>query len=384
MPHLVKLIVVSIVMCQSIVWAAEVKEVFTQKSFVQRMFQHLSWDQGLSKEPADRDYLQILGGKRTFIYEAENAYNENTNRVTVRNFTLYGPFTGKGWLLGVSDTTAVDFAALLPIKGEYVLKAVIKGNGFIWNIVDKQYRSDSKSDVFSEVEIGKIALNAGVLKIQVSIPPEGAIDSFSLSAPDYMPIQPVAGWRFKEPLTAGQLAEIVVSMSGRHEQLQSSENIAPRRLSVFESAVIPPTAARTAIEEFGKFTSREWVRSDYRGASIQVPVKTATAGFYGITANVMGGRISGSVNESQFEVLAKPFFDTVRLGLFRLESGDNLITINLPPMGGIDTLELSMKNISSDSFLAVSGIKGPAGRLISIDEADATIKSVTDSYSVRR
>jgi len=265
-----------------------------------------------------------------------------------------------------------------------VLKAVIKGNGFIWNIGDKQYRADSRSDAFSEVEIGKLSLNAGVLKIQVSIPPEGAIDSFSVTAPDYTPIQPVAGWRFKEPLTAGQLAEIVVSMSGRHEQLQGSENDTPRRLSVFESAVIPPTAAQTTIEEFGKFTSREWVRSDYRGASIQVPVKTANAGFYGITANVMGGRITGSVNETPFEALAKPYFDTVRLGLFRMESGDNLITINLPPMGGIDSLELSMKNMSSDSFLAVSGIKGPAERLISVDEAESVIKSVSGSYPVRR
>jgi len=384
MPYLVKLIVISIVMNQSIVCAAEVKEVFTQKSFVQRVFQHLSWNQGLSKEPADRDYLQILGGKRTFRYEAENAFNENTDRVTVRNFSLYGPFTGKGWLLGVSDTTDVEFAALVPISGEYTLNAVIKGNGFIWNIGDRQYRADSKSDAFRGVKIGKTTLNAGVLKIRVSIPPEGAIDSFSISAPDYAPIQPVAGWRFKEPLTAGQLAEIVVSMSGRHEQLQNAEEKTSKRLSVFESALIPSTAAATGIEEFGKFTSREWVRSDYRGASIQIPVKNAVAGFYGITANVMGGRISGSVNETPFEVLAKPYFDTVRLGLFRLESGDNLITINLPPMGGIDTLELGMKNMSSDSFLAVSGIKGPAERLISVDEAETVLKSVTGSYPVRR
>lgn len=384
MPHLVKLIIVSVVMCLSVVCYAEVKEVFTQKLFVQRLFQHLSWNQGLTKEPADRDYLQILGGKRTFRYEAENAFNENADRVSVRNFSLYGPFTGKGWLLGVSDTTEVEFAALVPISGEYTLNAVIKGNGFIWNIGDRQYRADSKSDIFRGVDIGKIILKAGVLKIRVSIPPEGAIDSFSLSAPDYAPIQPVAGWRFKEPLTAGQLAEIVVSMSGRHEQLQNAEDKTPRRVSVFESAVIPSSAVATGIEEFGKFTSREWVRSDYRGASIQVPVKNAVAGFYGITANVMGGRITGSVNETPFEALAKPYFDTVRLGLFRLESGDNLITINLPPMGGIDTLELGMKNMSSDSFLAVSGIKGPAERLISAEEAESVIKSVTGSYPVRR
>lgn len=384
MLHIVKILIAAILMSHSAAWAAEAKDVFTQKAFVQLMFQRFSWNQGLSKDTSDRDYLQILGGKRTFKYEAENAFNENTDRVTVRTFTLYGPFTGKGWILGVSDTTTANFTTLVPIKGEYILKAVIKGNGFVWNIDEKQYPADSKSDVFREIEIGKMSLKAGIVKIQVSIPPEGTIDSFSFTAPDHSPIQPLTGWRFKESLTAGQLAEILVSITGRHEQLPESQQNVSKKLSVFESAIIPPSAAPTSIAEFGKFTSREWVRSDYRGAVIQLPVKNSIAGYYRITANAMGGRITGSVNEMPFEVLAKPYLENVRLGIFRLEAGDNLITINLPPMGGIDLLELNMKNMNPEDFLALSGIKGPPERLVPVDEAESALKTIMVSNPVRR
>lgn len=384
MLHIVRILIAAFIISHANAWAAEVKEVFTQKAFVQLMFQRLSWNQGLSKEMSDRDYLQILGGKRTFKYEAESAFNEITDRVTVRTFALYGPFTGKGWISGVSDTTAANFTTLIPIKGEYDLKAVIKGNGFAWNIDDKQYPADSKSDLFREVEIGKMSLKAGVVKIQVSIPPEGAIDSFSFTAPDYSPIQPLTGWRFKEPLIAGQLAEISVSMTGRHEQLPESQQNLSKILSVFESAIIPATAAPTTIAEFGRFTSREWVRSDYRGATIQIPVKNPIAGFYRIRANAMGGRITGSVNEMPFNVLVKPYLENVQLGIFRLEAGDNLITINLPPMGGIDLLELNMKSMNPEDFLALSGIKGPPDRLIPVNEAESVLKTIIDTYPVRR
>lgn len=365
-------------------WAVDAKAAFTQKDFARMMFQRLSWEDGLSKDPVDRDYLLILGGKRKFRYEAESAYNEKTDRVTVREFSLYGPHTGKGWLMGVSDTTSASFTTLVPIKGLYSLKAVIKGNGFVWKIDNKDYRADSNSDKFREIEIGKVTLKAGILTMLVSIPPEGAIDSFSFSADDYPPIQPVAGWRFKEVLTAGRLAEIVVSMTGRQEQLPESLQEPSRQVAMFESATIPPSAALTDAAEFGKFNSRQWVRADYQGAAILVPLKIAEAGFYGISANLMGGRVTGSVNDAPFEVSAKPYLDKARLGLFRLESGDNLVTVNLPPMGGIDTLELSRKSMTAEDFLRLSGIKGPPERLIAADEAEAVLKAILDSYPVRK
>ncbi|MBC7963171.1 MAG: hypothetical protein H7Y05_09535 [Steroidobacteraceae bacterium] len=365
-------------------WAAETKAAFTQKDFVRLMFQQFSWGEGLSREPADRDYLQILGGKRKFRYEAENAFNEKTDRVTVREFALYGPFTGKGWLMGVSDSTEANFTTLVPIKGIYTLKAVIKGNGFIWKIDNHDHRADSNSDKFREIEIGKIPLKAGVVKIQVSIPPEGAIDSFSFSAADHAAIQPVDGWRFREALTAGRLAEIVVSITGRQEQLPESPQDPPRQLAVFETAIIPSTAAKTDAAEFGKSSSREWIRADYRGATVQVPVRVTKAGFYVINAVLMGGLVTGSVNDVPFEVSARPYLDRLRLGLFRLESGDNPVMIDLPPMGGVDTLELRKKSMTPEDFLKLSGIKGPPERLIMADEANAVLKTILDSYPVRK
>jgi len=348
------------------------------------MFQRLNWDKGLTKEPLDRDYLQILGGKRTYGYEAENAFNEATDRVTVRSFTIYGPFTGKGWIMGVSDSTTTDFTTLLPIKGEYILKAVIKGNGFLWNIDGKQFSASSNSDMFKVVEVGKISFKAGVVKIRVTIPPEGAIDSFSFTAPDLTIIQPMAGWRFKEPLTAAQLSEVMVSLTGRYGELPESNQGASKKIDVFESAIIPTTAAPTKTEEFGKFASAEWVRADYHGAEIQIPVKSSAAGYFGITANIMGGHVTGSVNEVSFDVLTKPYLSIVRLGLFRLESGDNIIKVNLPPMGGIDTLYLSMKSIKPTDFLSISGIPGPPERIITYDEADSILKSIINSNALTR
>lgn len=377
-------IIVAIALCYSTVWADEGKSAITQKDFVRLMFQQFSWEDGLAKEPTDRDFLLILNGKRKFSFEAENAYNENTDRVSVREFALYGPYTGKGWLMGVSDTTTANFTLLVPLRGSYTLKAVVKGTGFIWNVDNKNYRADSSSDKFREVEIGKISLKAGVLKIQVSVPPEGAIDSFSFSATDHRPIQPVDGWRFKEALTAGRMAEIAVSITGSLDQLPETQQNPPKQLAVYEIATIPPTATKTDASEFGKFNAHEWVRADYRGAAIQIPLKITDAGFYEIAANAMGGVVTGSVNEAQFDTSAKPYLENVRLGLYRLESGDNLITINLPPMGGIDTLELRKKSMAPDDFLRLSGIKGPPERLIPPDEANSVLKSIQARYSIRK
>lgn len=368
----------------SVAWGVDVKPEFTQKDFAQLILNHFSWSAGLPAEPSDRDYLQILSGKRTFRYEAEIAYNVTTDRVTVREFEIFGPFTGKGWVLGVSDTSSANFSVLLPIEGEYTVRTVTKGNGFVWNIDKKDYRVDSNSGNFRDVTVGKIGLKAGVLSINVTIPPEGAIDSFSLTASDLAPIQPLLGWRFKEPLNAGRMAEIAISMASLYPQLPESTDNSIKTVSVAEVAQIPATAAKTGIEYLGKFTSPEWVRADYRGATLQIPIKVADTGFYNITANVMGAVIKGSVNQNAFEVKGKPHLDRVNLGLYRLESGDNMITVDLPPMGGIDALEFNKKSSSPADLLKLAGLNGPPDRLIRADEAGAFLKTFQAAYPIRK
>jgi hypothetical protein len=381
------LLVIIIVLLQlaSVSWGADTGSVFTQKDFARLILQQFTWSNGLPKEPADRDYLMIMGGKRTFRYEAENAFNEQTDRVTVRNFPLLGAFTGKGWILGVSDTTFSTFTVLLPLAGEYALKAVIKGNGFVWAIGDKEYRADSNSGNFRDTDIAKVALAAGVVTIKVTIPPEGAIDSFSLTAPDYTPIQPFPGWRFKEALTAARMAETAVAMTNRYAQLPDAGPAAsPKPFAVAEKVVLPPSAVLTADSFLGPFFSAKWIRADYRGATLQIPLTVAETGYYSLTANVMGGKISGSVNDTSFNLLAKPYLSKVNLGLFRLEAGNNNLVINLPPTGGIDTVEFNRKSTAPDDFLRLAGVAGPAERLIKTEEAASFLKSIQGSFSIRK
>ncbi|MFA7404320.1 MAG: hypothetical protein WC007_10015 [Pelobacteraceae bacterium] len=378
-------IIIVLLQLASVSWGADTRTVFTQKDFARLILQQFTWSNGLPKEPADRDYLMIMGGKRTFRYEAENAFNEQTDRVTVRNFPLLGAFTGKGWILGVSDTTSSTFTVLLPLAGEYALKAVIKGNGFVWAIGDKEYRADSNSGNFRDTDIAKVALAAGVVTIKVTIPPEGAIDSFSLTAPDYTLIQPFPGWRFKEALTAARMAETAVAMTNRYAQLPDAGPAAsPKPFAVAEKVVLPPSAVPTADSFLGPFFSAKWIRADYRGATLQIPLTVAETGYYTLTANVMGGKISGSVNDTPFNLLAKQYLSKVNLGLFRLEAGNNNLVINLPPTGGIDTVEFNRKSTAPDDFLRLAGVAGPAERLIKAEEAASFLKSIQGSFSIRK
>ncbi len=379
------LIITVLSLFNSVSWGADKVSVFTQNDFSRLIMQQFSWNAGLPKEPADRDYLLILGGKRTYRYEAENAYNELTDRVTMRDFPLFGAFTGKGWIMGVSDTTSSTLTILLPIAGEYELKGVIKGNGFVWSIDGKEYRGDSNSGNFKETGIAKMKLQAGVVTIKLTIPPEGAIDSFSLTAPDYMSIQPFAGWRFKEGLTAVRMAEVAVALTNRYAELpNAAQEASPKPIAVAEKIVIPPTAAPTKASYLGPFYSAAWIRADYRGATLQIPLTVTEAGYYGLTVNVMGETISGKINDTPFKVAANPFLSKVNFGIHRLESGDNTLTITLPPTGGIDTVEFSRKSTTPDNFLRLAGVAGPADRLIGVEEAAALLKSIQGSFPVRK
>ena len=370
---------------QSVSWGADKAPVFTQKDFARQILQQFSWSGGLPKEPADRDYLMILGGKRTFRYEAENSYNPETDRVTVRDFPLFGAFTGKGWILGVSDTTDATFSILLPIAGEYDFKAVIKGDGFVWKIDDKEYLADSKSGNFRETDVARVTLKAGIVVIKVTIPPEGAIDSFSLTAPDYTSIQPFQGWRFREGLTAARLAETAVALTNRYAQLPDvAQAASPKPFAVFEKVVLPPTAAYTTASYLGLFSAAKWIRADYRGAILQIPLTVTEPGYYTLTVNAMGENISGSVNNTPFKLAAKPYLSKQNLGLYRLESGDNTLSITLSPTGGIDSVELNRKSTTPDDFLRLAGVSGPADRLVGVDEAAALLKSIQGSFSVRK
>lgn len=374
-----------IFLCGTPALAAEARHAgFTQKDLARMIVERFGWNAGLPKEPADRDYLVILNGRRTFRYEAETTYNRATDRVTVPESSLYGQFTGKGWLLGVSDTTTVNFTVLLPIGGEYTLKAVIKGAGFAWKVGDHEFRVGSASGGFREVEVGKVKVAPGTVKITVTMPPEGAIDSYTFSAPDYAPIQPLVGWRFREPLAAGRLAEVVVAAKGLYGSLPEATTGIPAPLVAADVALPNPHITATTINYLGAFRSHAWLRADFRGGVLQMPLRIPEAGYYGITVNAMGTTLAGDVNGYGFHVAGKPYLAMTDLGLFRLEAGENMLTLRLPPEGGIDYLQFTRKSTADADFMKLAGINGAPGRLVTVDEARNVVESLYRSSPVRK
>ena len=368
-----------------LVWAAEkAPAAITQKDFASMIISELNWADGLPKEPSDRDYLVILGGKRNFNFEAENTHNTLTDNVTVRAFELFGPFNGKGWLMGISETTTAHFTVHIPIGGEFNLKARVKGEGFTWEIGGKRISGGSPFSVFSTVDFGTVSLAPGLLQVTATMPPEGAIDSFTFIAPDHKSIQPFDGWRFKESLTTHRMAEIGVALMNLYGQLPVLANEQVRKISAVDAAQPNKDAAPTDAGFLGHYTSRAWMRANYRGALLEIPVKSAKSGFFIIRARAMGEKLSGSINEVPFSVAGKPYLEMTNFGVFRLEAGDNLIRLQLPSMGGLDVVELTPLDSTPSATCAVVGIPSAPDQQVTSAEALRFINLIREKSSVRK
>lgn len=355
-----------------------------QKDFAHMIVTGFNWTDGLPQEPSDRDYLVILGGRRSYRFEAESFYNPQTDNVTTRSFELFGPFTGKEWLMGISEASTVHFNILLPVGGKYSLRAVVKGEGFVWNIGNKKLSGGSSASAFNEVDFGEVSLAPGMLEVNATIPPEGGIDSFTLQAPDYNPIQPFEGWRFKEPLTAQSMAEVGIALMNFYDRLPIDLNEPARQISVVDAALPNKDVAPSMVTFLGTYTSRAWMRANYKGATVEVPVKAVKSGMFIVRARALGENLSGSINGVKFSVSGKPYLDMIDLGVFRLEAGDNMVRLNLPPMGGLDVLELSSKDVSPSAISALVGVAGPPQRLVTSDEARRFINGIREKYPVRK
>lgn len=379
-------VILAILICFTVpARAGENKQsVFTEKDLARLIVTQFGWGEGLPVEPGDRDFLVILGGRRTFRFEAENSYDSKSDKVTVSDRNNFGPFTGKGWLLGSKEKTNATFAVNIPLGGEYTLKAVVKGDGFVWNLGDKEYQAGSNSGGFKEVVIGTMSIKPGTTVMKVALPPKGGIDSISFAAPDYLPVQPIIGWRFREPLKAGQLAEVGMSLMNLYGQLPKQKQDITKSVAAVDVAIPNQDIEKTRISYLGPFSSQGWLRAQFRGAVIQMPVKMNETGYYGLRARVMGQRIEGDVNGINFSVAGKNYLDMTELGVFRLESGENMLTIKLPSKGGLDMVEFTLRSKSAGDFMKLSGLSGSPDRLIGADEAQMYIRTIFEKYPVRK
>lgn len=357
--------------------------VVTQGEFAMQLVAAIGWQAGLPEEPKEHDYLAILSGKRLFRYEAEESYDPKTDDVTLRTYNLYGPFSGRGWLSGVSVPSEAHFTVFIPREGDYLFKVSAKGDGQKWRAGDREFEV-STGGMLREAAVGTLHLQPGSHTITAVIPPEGAVDFLSFEAPPLPAIEPLGGWRFKEPLRMVDVAEVAAALLGLENQLPYDPAAAPVQVSVAEAGLLPPAAKVTSIDYLGAFLSRVWVRADFRGARLEVPLKIQVPAVYSLRARFLGDMFVGELAGKPLAKPGKPYLEWVELGLHRLAAGGQMLAVQLPPSGGIDVVELRRKKSTPADYMALAGISGEPEVPVGRTELTRLAGSLAERFKSRR
>jgi len=358
-------------------------EQLTELDLARKLVDSLGFGEGLPEKPAEKDYLQILGGNRTFRFEAEDTFDRQSDQVTVRDYPLLGAFSGAGWIHGTSNQVAVHFKVFIPISGKYTLKVVTKGDNQLWSVAGKAFRF-SAGEKFTENTLGEMFIPAGELEFNAVIPPAGAIDYFIFAAPAYDPIEPLAGWNPAKPLTAAAANETVASLLELESLLPVDASYSAKIIEAASLPRLPETLRATDNQVYGKSVAAKWVRAYQSGATLSVPFEIESASVYKIRVRAVGSEISAGFGKRIKTVALNPALDWVDLGTFRLRKGLNSLELRLPPTGGVDLIEVTKKLSSPADYAAItkSGIQGNSP--LKPAELDVIIKSLKDRFKERR
>lgn len=352
--------------------------VVTQGEFAVYLVRELGWQSGLPEEPKISDYLSVLSGKRTFRFEAEDSFNIEGDSVTVRNYPLYGPFSGSGWLSGIAEPTRVRLTVFLPRSGEYRLKVVSKGDNQLWSAGGKNF-TVSTGGRLHETDAGTITLAGGKQEISVLLPPEGGVDAVILSATGNFPaIEPLGGWRPDTPLSWGEYAETMATVLNLEKKFPVVKAAKPEIIAFKNIKSLPPAVVETTVNYLGAHTAPTWVRAGVTGAVLELPIDVATSGVYALRVRILGSEFVTDFRGIRTQWQGKPYFYWYDLGAVRLPRGTHILKIELPPMGGADVVELTPHQSSPQDYLSALGIvgKNPAATISRADLEDQIRKDL--------
>lgn len=353
----------------------------TQGEFVTRLVEALGWEGGLPDEPKLADYLAILGGHRTYRFEAEDIYDQAGDNVSVLNYDLFGSFSGKGWLHGISKSTAVHFKVFIPLAGRYTLKASSKGDGQVWSVGPRAFKVNAGASLH-EVTVGTAVLPDGALEFNVVIPPGGAIDYLVFSAPDQAPVAPVSGWQPAEPLKVQDLAQASAVLLNLEQKLPV-DAAGQKTIAVATAVKLPASVTTTTAEFYGKPLTGPWVRVLEKPAVVPVPVEAPDTGVYGFRVRCLGSEVTAGFGQRLVTRPAKPYLDWVELGVFRLERGVHPFLVELPPSAGVDAVEVVPRRSAVTDYLAVTGLTGAPTDPVTDDKLFDILVSLVDRYQER-
>ncbi len=384
MPFILALILVfSISTAAPAVFAAEnPAATVKQLDFAKKLIETLGYSEGLPESPGEKDYLAILKGNRTFRFEAEDIFDRKSDAVSIRDYPLFGPFTGSGWVHGTSTPAAIHFRAFIPVSGNYSFKVSARGNEQLWSIAGRAFKV-SFGESLQERKVGQIFIPSGYLEFNTLIPPSAGIDYLIFSAPAQPAIEPAAGWTFDAPLTAAAFAETVSSLSG-NELLLPDDTAYPKKSVAASTSALPAGAQLTEIQIYGKPFAAKWVRATQVPVTISIPVDIEKNGVYRFRIRCMGTDIIAGFGARTVTLPAKPYLEWLDFGTFRLQKGIQTLDVQLPPSGGADMIEISRKLSSPADYLVLNKISSKEDAVLRPEELDAFIKSLQEKFKERK
>jgi len=354
----------------------------TQFDLAKKIIDTLGWSEGLPEKPEAKDYLAILGGNRTFRFEAEEVFDRQSDAVSTRNSPLFGAFTGSGWLSGISTPTAVHFRVFMPVSGNYTVTVAARGDEQLWSIAGRAFKVKF-SDSLQERKVGQVFIPSGYLDFNALIPPAAGLDYLLFTAPSHAAIEPAAGWNFTAPLTAAALAETASSLLGNEPLLPEDGTYAVKNLEA-SAATLPAGALLTESEVYGKPLAGRWVRATQVPLTLSIPVATDSSGVYRFRIRCMGTEIAAGFGTGKVTRQAKPYLDWVDFGTFRLQKGLNALEIQVPPAGGVDLIEIGRKSSTPADYLAINKLPGKADAAVRPEELDSVMKKLQEQFKERR
>jgi hypothetical protein len=367
----------------SVFAAAPAEGPATQGELAKKLVEMFGWSEGLPESPADKDYLTILGGRRNLRFEAEEVYDRAYDAVSVRTFNMFGAFTGKGWVHGTTVPTAVHFTVFIPIAGSYTLKASIKGDGQLWSAAGRAFKVNGGAKM-QEMTIGKMFVPAGFLEFNAVIPPDGAIDCLTFSAPTLAAVEPVKGWTFPARLTGGDLAEVAAALLGSEGNLPEDPARGRRTVAASSASPLPDSLFLTDSQLLGKTLEARWARAGLGRGQLTLPVEIDLPGVYQLRAHFVGSSLTAGFNGRTVTVPGKPSFDWVDCGVFRLPKGTASLLLDIPPTAGVDRIELVPRKSSPADYVALANLGKGADEPVTSADLDRILTSLRERFKERR
>ena len=232
----------------------------------------------------------------------------------------------------------------------------------------------SAGEMFENVALGEITLDAGLHDVTIYLPQDGAVDYLEFTAPQLPAIAPPGGWQPDEPLRYTDLAMTTSQLLGLEEWLVPTGEVIDFQA---EDAKLYDGAVVSTIRHLGEPEKGAWVRAGNLAGRLTMLIDVPP-GVYRLMARGMCNQplYTDLTGKLQRDVEFKPYLEDVDLGMFHLDASQR-ITMQIPSRCGVDSIRMEAYRGAPDDFLRLTGVSEEDGPVSASDLDDLLALLVT-------